>query len=218
MSEYNWVKNEHHGAVILAGGDSKRLGQAKALLDFQGRTLIELMVTCLVEYFDQITVVTDKPDLYHHLPVKLTSDIIVNEKKSPLRGIHAGLSVSELPHQFFTACDMPFLNLELIDYMSGFALKYDAVVPCIGEYFQPLHAFYSRTCIDVIENQFMKGHFKVADFYEHIRVKYIGLDEILRFDPAQESFININRWSDYEYALKVFAEKQRTCLNGGEEI
>ncbi len=208
MSKYIDNTTEQKGAVILAGGDSKRLGQPKALLDFQGKALIELMVGLLSKYFGIITVVTDRPKLYRHLPVTFTQDII-NEEKSPLRGIHAGLSVSGLPYQFVVACDMPFLNLELIHYMSGFAAEYDAVVPRIGKYYQPLHAFYSRSCLRVIEKQLKMEHFKVTELYKHLKIRFISAEELLCFDPAQEAFVNINTWSDYEYALKVFNKRQR---------
>lgn len=196
------------GAIILAGGDSKRLGSPKALLMFQNCSLIELIIRRLEGYFDQLTLVTDRADLYNHLPVQITGDIIKTDEKSPLRGIHAGLSSSPLPHQFVAACDMPFLNLDLISYMEKHAKDYDAVVPRIGEYFQPLHAYYSRTCIEVIERQVEKGQYKVTDFYSQLNIKYIGEDEIERFDPQQLSFININRWSDYENALKIFSDRR----------
>ncbi len=205
--EDNSRKIKKRGAIILAGGDSKRLGSPKALLKFQDCSLIELIIKRLGEYFDQLTLVTDRADLYDHLPVNITGDIIKADKKSPLRGIHAGLSSSPLPHQFFAACDMPFLNLDLISYMEKYAKDYDAVVPRVGDYFQPLHAFYSRSCIEVIERQVNKGLYKVTDFYSQLNIKYIGEEEIENFDPQQHSFININRWSDYEAALKIFSDR-----------
>lgn len=198
------------GAIILAGGDSKRLGQPKALLDFQGQTLIELIVNRLGQYFDRLTIVTDRPDLYCKLPVLITGDLLVDEHKSPLRGIHAGLSVSDLPYQFVAACDMPFLNLDLVKYMEQSAARYDAVVPCIGEYYQPLHSFYNRSCIRIIEKQLSLKQYKVTDFYDHLKIKYINSAEIFRFDPNQESFININTWNDYENALEILASRQKT--------
>jgi len=205
--EDNSRKIKNRGAIILAGGDSKRLGSPKALLKFQDCSLVELIIRRLGEYFDQLTLITDRADLYDHLPVKITGDIIKTDKKSPLRGIHAGLSSSPLPYQFVAACDMPFLNLDLISYMEKHAKDYDAVVPRIGDYFQPLHAYYSRTCLEVIERQVNKGRYKVTDFYSQLHVKYIGEDEIVRFDPQQLSFININRWSDYETALEIFSDR-----------
>ncbi|MCJ7807065.1 MAG: molybdenum cofactor guanylyltransferase [Clostridia bacterium] len=198
------------GAIILAGGDSKRLGRPKALLDFQGQTLIELMVEHLGLYFKQVTVVTDRPGLYTNLPVLLTADLLADQQKSPLRGIHAGLSASDFPCQFVVACDMPFLNLNLIAYMSRFSSDYDAVVPRINSYFQPLHAFYSRSCIAVIENQLKQECYKVTDFYASLKIRYIGEDEIMRFDPDQQSFININTGADYEEALKILAKSLKT--------
>ncbi len=203
--------NDCSGAIILAGGDSKRLGRPKALLDFNGRTLISLMVGRLEKLFSEITVVTDRPELYSDLPVQLTGDLMKKEEKSPLRGIHAGLSFSSHPFQFVAACDMPFLNLELIQYMARFAPFYDAVVPHVGEgYYQPLHAFYKRSCIDIIERQVNRGRFKVSEFYSHLEIRFITLPEITRFDPDQQSFININTWEDYEKALEMMAGREET--------
>jgi len=150
--------------------------------------------------------------------VRLTGDLLTEEQKSPLRGIHAGLSVSDLPYQFVVACDMPLLNLELIAYMSQFAADYDAVVPRVDNYFQPLHAFYNRTCIGVIEKQVHKGCYKVTDFYSELQIRFIDAAEIARFDPEQESFININTWPDYDRTLKVLSEKGETDQLGRRKI
>ncbi len=203
--------NNCRGVVILAGGDSKRLGRPKALLDFNGRTLISLMIERLKKVFADITVVTDRPELYLDLPVHLTGDILKQEGKSPLRGIHAGLSYSSHPYQFVVACDMPFLNLELIRYMARFAPSYDAVVPHTGKgYFQPLHAFYKRSCIDIIERQINRGRYKVSEFYRNLEIKYISGTEIARFDPDQEAFMNINTWDDYKLALELMAGRRES--------
>lgn len=201
-------EGSRRGAIILAGGDSKRLGQPKALLDFNGLSLIEMIVHRLNTYFHEITVVTDRPELFSGLPVQFAGDLLTEQQKSPLRGIHAGLKASDLPFQFVAACDMPFLNLELIDYMIQFASEYDAVVPLVGNYYQPLHSFYSRNCIDVIDKQVQRGRYKVTDFYSNLRVRFINDSEIMRYDPGQESFININTWPDYKRALKIFSDRK----------
>ncbi len=198
------------GAVILAGGDSKRLGRPKSQLDFQGCSLIELMVERLGKSFRRLTIVTDRPELYRHLPVRLASDLLTGQAKSPLRGIHAGLSMADLPYQFVAACDMPFLSLDLIRYMAGFAQSYDAVVPKVGSYFQPLHAFYNRSCISVIEKQLYRKSYKITDFYANLEIRYIDLEEIVRFDPNQKSFFNINTWDDYKRALEIASGRLET--------
>jgi molybdenum cofactor guanylyltransferase len=139
--------------------------------------------------------------------------------KSPLRGIHAGLSASSLPHQFVVACDMPYLKPELISFMVTFASGYDAVVPRIGNYYQPLHAIYSRSCIGVIEKQIQLENYKIIDFYEKIKVHFIDETEIERFDPEQRSFININTWSDYHQALQQLSGTASSSIDkGGSKV
>lgn len=190
------------GAIILAGGDSKRFGQLKALLILEGMTLIERVVTGLKPVFNRITVVTDRPELAAGLNVHCVDDLLTNFPKNPLRGIHAGLSASDLPFQFVKACDMPFFNPELVRYMSRFAPHYDVVVPRVGNYYQPLHAFYSRSCLEPIRRQLERGGGKIIDFYESVKVKYIGTEIINRYDPRQDSFFNINTQDDYVEALR----------------
>ncbi len=198
------------GAIILAGGDSKRLGRPKALLEFGDQTLIEMIIAQLSGCFEELTLITDRPELYQGLPVKITGDILKQKEKSPLRGIHAGLSFSDRPWQFVVACDMPFLNLDFIRHMAAYAPDYDAVVPRVGDYYQPLHAFYSRSCIAIIEKQVKAGKNKVIDFYRHLHVKYIGEEEINRFNKQQELFLNINTWEDYQKALDLMSERIKT--------
>jgi molybdenum cofactor guanylyltransferase len=199
-SDLNNMKTR--GAVILAGGDSKRMGRPKPLLELGGVTLIERMVNRLRPSFEEITIVADQRELFDGLPVRLIGDLLAGPSKSPLRGIHAGLSASDLPYQFCVACDMPFINMPLVEYMAGFAGDYDVVVPRVGDYYQPLHGFYNRSCLELIRLQVEQEQLKTTAFYDRLKVRYIGLSEITRFDPDQESFFNINTWADYEEALR----------------
>ena len=201
------------GAIILAGGDSSRLGYPKYLLEFNGVTLIEILVRRLSSLFEQVTAVTDREEVFEGLPVKLTGDLLTGYEKSPLRGIHAGLSVSQLPYQFVVACDMPFINLDLIRYMAGFASQYDAVVPFTDNCFQPLHAFYHRSSLGSMENFIEQGRRKIIDYYDIIKMRRVGYSEIARFDPRQRSFFNINTWDDYRRAQRLLPEENEALLN-----
>ena len=209
-------REDRKGVMILAGGDSKRLGQPKALLDFNGESLIELMVKKLGGYFDDVLLVTDRRELYQNLSVQITGDMFLHQVKSPLRGIHAGLKFSALPYQFVIACDMPFINMGLVNYMAQFINDYEAVIPFIGGHFQPLHSFYHRSIIGVIEKQLQAGNYKITDFYQMIKHRKIYEDEVNHFDPDHSTFININTAEDYRAASKLIAEKNNT-FNRGEE-
>ena len=206
------------GAVILAGGDSKRLGRPKALLEFNGKTLIEVMIKRLKCCFEEVAVVTDKPELYSHLPVRLAGDVVGLDKKNPLRGIHAGLLTSALPFQFVVACDMPFIMPSLISFMGRHLSGCDALVPRNNGYFQPLHAFYSRKCVGVIEEQIRKKEYKITDFFSQINVCYISREEITRFDPLERSFFNVNTWADYKKALTCYTAQTNRAKQGGYSV
>ena len=201
-------------AIILAGGASTRMGQPKTMLRLNGITLLERAVGLLEPYFDQITVVTNGDHSFGHLPVTLVQDIFTTGGKNPLQGIHAGLLASGMPYQFVVACDMPFLNLDLINYMGEYAPRYDVVVPKIGSYYQPLHAYYGRSCIDIIERQILNRDFKITNFYARLKVRTVGLDEISLFDPHEESFFNINTWEDFDRARDKLSGLSQDLIPG----
>ncbi len=184
-------------AVILAGGDSKRFGSPKALLKLEDKPIIELIASRLKECFGEIIVVTNQPELFQHMKVRLTGDVITSCKKSSLRGLHAGLYYSSHKRNFVIACDMPFVNLELIKYMHAYTENHHIVVPCVDNYLQPLYAFYSKECFDTIEKNLRAGKLKIADLYKEFDVKYIPKEIIYNFDPEEKVFFNINTHHDY---------------------
>lgn len=187
----------------MAGGDSKRLGIPKFSLELGSVTLVERVVAGLSPFFNRITVVTDRPEMFPPLPVLFVRDLLTGHAKNPLRGIHAGLCACGLPYQFVIACDMPFVNLQLIRYMDQFASRYDVVVPRVESYYQPLHAFYSRGCIEPIRELVAQSGGKVTSFYRSVAVRHVESEEINRYDPAGRSFFNINNRTDYEEAKRL---------------
>lgn len=196
-------------AIILAGGDSKRLGYPKALLKIGNKTVIEIIVDKMKEQFKEVIIVTDQPETVKHLPVTITGDIIADGGKSSLRGLHAGLSKSGNFGNFVIACDMPFVNNALAAYMHAYLPDYDAVVPRIGKYVQPLYACYRKECVHHIEKNLVSGRFKVSELYRDLHIKYIDKAEIDLFDPGQKAFFNINTYADYEEALHIYKKEKK---------
>ncbi len=193
-------------ALVLAGGDSKRFGYPKAFLNFNGKLIIDHIIESLSRCFADIIVVTHLPERLQHLEVKTTKDLIDIPSKSSLRGLHAGLSVSDFTYNFVIACDMPFVNLDFIKYMYFAKDGHDVVVPEIDGYLQPLYAFYKRNCVDIIEENLYSGRFKITEFFKKVKVRYIDTEEINRFDPEQKMFFNINTSEDYQQAQQILNE------------
>ncbi|AKX95016.1 putative molybdenum cofactor guanylyltransferase [Moorella thermoacetica] len=182
------------GGIILAGGKSSRMGTNKALLPVGAKTMIETIISVLRPLFPEIIVVTNEPELYQHLEVRLVKDII--PAKGPLSGIHAGLSVSPYKYNFVVACDMPFIEPKLISYMVEHADGYDVVVPRAGEYLEPLHAVYSKNCIPFIEDCLKKNVTKIIAFYPEIRLYCLDVEVLRRFGDVTRMFFNLNTPAD----------------------
>jgi len=208
------VKSGRKGAIILAGGASSRIGRPKMFLKLGGVTLVERIIGLLQPHFHPVTVVANNGHRFEHLPVTVVQDLLTGEDKNPLRGIHAGLLASQQPYQFVAACDMPFLNIDLIKYMGLAALEYDVVVPKVGPYYQPLHAYYSRACIKIVERQMLNRDFKITNFYSQLNIRTVGLNEITKFDPDQSSFFNVNTWDDFYRAKEKLAKKTKSGISG----
>ena len=102
--------------VVLAGGESRRMGQNKALMPFLKQPLIERVVKRLAPFADELLVISNKPDQYEFLGVSLTPDIMPG--RGALGGLYTALSSAHQPLAAVVACDMPFVNVGLLD---GFA-------------------------------------------------------------------------------------------------
>jgi len=116
------------------------------------------------------------------------------------------------------ACDMPFLDLGLIEYMRRLAPGYDVVMPRIGQNTEALHAIYSKDCIKPIEALVRSSAARVVQFLDAVKVRFVYGEEIARFDPDHMSFFNINTESDLERARELVqrsSDRAPTCGRSG---
>ena len=198
--------------VILAGGKSHRMGRNKAFLSINGRTIIERTVAIFEELFPERILVTNAPTEYLHLDLRIVTDLV--PKKGALGGIYTGLFYASSQHIFVVACDMPFLNKGVIDYMVSSVEEFDVVVPRAGDGLQPLHAIYSKRCGSKIEALMASDDLKITKFYRKVKVREINTEEILAFDPKQSQFLNINTPED----LKAVMSNHTSGRNKGPPV
>ena len=102
-------------AFILAGGKGKRLTHKKSLIQIDKKPLILQTVIDLLSIFSKVILVSDNRELYSFLDIPIYEDIIKNI--GPLGGIYTGLNISKTDWNFFIACDMPFMNLDIIEIL-----------------------------------------------------------------------------------------------------
>ncbi len=190
-------------SIILAGGKSRRLGRNKALETIGDISLIEQTIERLKPLTGQILVVTSQEQF--NLPVDGKAEILVDlyPNKGPIGGIYTGLVASQSPHSFVVACDMPFLNQALLNYMKQCSANFDIVVPRLEGRVEPLHAMYSKDCLAHIEYLIKLDMLSILQLFDLVKVRYIEAEEINRFDPEHLSFFNVNTKYDLEKARKL---------------
>lgn len=197
-------------AIILAGGKNLRLGRTKATETIGGKSVIERVIERLRPLASQILIVTSakRPNFPGAEEIELLSDLYPDY--GPLGGIYTGLSAARSSHSIVVACDMPFLNTELLGYMVEQASDFDAVVPRLeGGMVEPLHAVYSQSCLEKMKERLEYKQLSVNQFVRTLRVRYIEQLESQRFDPKLLSFFNINYPADLERAIAIEAESNR---------
>lgn len=202
-------KAKTRSAIVLAGGRGRRMGMVeKALLEFEGKTILERLLENLFRVVDEVILsVRDIPQKEKLMPVleKFPSREIrfcfdTLEDAGPLEGIRAGLLESRSEYSFVCAGDMPFVNFRVVDQLFEKASGHDAALPRWEDrMFEPLHAVYSRKLIPEIEKAFeIDKHSVLAPVFEMQDVVFVEVSEIREFDSELRTFANINTVEDLE--------------------
>ncbi len=177
-------------AIILAGGNSARMGQNKAFLSVDGVPIITRIHSLLAELFSEVIIITNQTELFKDFGSRTYADMIPD--KGALGGLYTGVFFSEFEYSFCVACDMPFIKRSLVSFLIKRAKGEDAIVPRTQDGLQPLHAIYSKGCLNVMKQVIDEGRYKITDFYDLIRLEIIDEVDFLHLDPIRESFINVN--------------------------
>ncbi len=179
-------------AAILAGGRNTRMeGRNKAFLEIDGRTILDRLIETLAPLFSEIMLVTRQPELYTGRAIRIVEDIF--QARASLTGLHAALTHAQAPWVFVCPCDAPFIQPALVRLLlAGIAPEVDAVVPRIGEYYEPLCAVYAKICLTPIAAQLEREEFQIKGFFRHIRIQTIGEAQLKAVDPELRSFLNVN--------------------------
>jgi molybdopterin-guanine dinucleotide biosynthesis protein A len=189
--------------VVLAGGDSRRMGRPKALLPVGSTTLIEWLVARLAPEFAHLVVAGRGPE---RLPPGLRPHLApdLHAGAGPLAGVEAGLAAS--PHEVVVAvaCDMPAVSVGLLRRLAEAAgdAGVDAAVPRIAGRPEPACAAYRRSAAGPIAAALDAGRRRAADTLAALRVRWLdGEDEA--------EFANLNTPGDYQRFLDAYASVPR---------
>lgn len=181
--------------AILSGGKSTRMKTDKAFLKFGSRTMIEELIARLEKKFSKLIIIANDKERYADIGIEVLEDIMPD--KGPLGGIYTTLVKSDSLYNFIFSCDTPFVNLDLVDYMITGTNNVDIVVPMWRSRFEPLHAIYSKNCVEAIEKQLKNGDLKITNLFSGLNINVIEQEKLERFDLSETPFMNINTPEDY---------------------
>jgi molybdopterin-guanine dinucleotide biosynthesis protein A len=182
-------------ALILAGGENKRMPFTKGFLKVNGKRIIESNIELLNGMFNRVIISTNNPELYFYLGVLLVGDVL--KHKGPMTGIFSALMLPDVSEVFVTACDMPFINVILAKYMiDRWDNRWDTMVPVFERKPQPLLGVYSKRIAEKMGESIRNGRRSLRDFLKGINVLYILEEEVRSIDREGRSFVNINTLED----------------------
>ncbi|MFH0960530.1 MAG: molybdenum cofactor guanylyltransferase [Pseudomonadota bacterium] len=189
-------------AILLAGGTSSRMGgKNKALLEINGKKIIQRELEILEGLFKEIILITNTFDQYAFLNKPMFSDI--RPGYGSLGGVYTGLINCSNEYGFVLACDMPFLNEKVINCVCERCFGHDVTVPRIGEHYEPLHAAYSRKCVPHMEILMTRRDLRIFDFFCDVDVLEIQEEELRMMDPDLKFTLNVNSPTDFNSAIKI---------------
>ncbi|SPF47983.1 putative molybdenum cofactor guanylyltransferase [Candidatus Desulfosporosinus infrequens] len=172
----------------------------KAFLELEGQPLVERSLNVLHAVFAEVLISSNNPELYDKYDVPIIQDESLN--RGPLEGLYQGLKAATYDEVFFVACDMPFLEANLIRLLAKWAPEYDIVVPRLQSGTHPLHAFYNRRCLPAIKRSIETGRLKVGDLCQTCSVKYVEETELQAFGDLSRVFCNVNTPNEWSAIVK----------------
>ena len=176
--------------LVLAGGESRRMGRTKAWLEVGETTLLRWVAERLAPAFTEVMVSFAEPEqVEQHVPYRVVFDR--KPWAGPLAGLEAGLNAARNEVVFAVACDMPYVTREVAEMAVAASSGCDAAIPRLEGRPEPACAAYRKSALQAITRALDAGRYRAAELAENLDVAWLeGLDPDL--------FRSLNAPDDYE--------------------
>jgi molybdenum cofactor guanylyltransferase len=193
----------HHGVCsvtgfVLAGGKSSRMGQDKAFMQFGERTLLAHALELARAATGKVWIIGSAEKFATFGPV--LEDVFPG--RGPLAGIQAALAGTRTELNLITAVDMPFLQLDFLNYLIARARASHAevVVPRAGGGLQPLCAIYRKDFAEVAQRSLQAGKNKIGPLFAEVQTLIIEAPDLEQNGFGEDIFRNLNTEQDWQEA------------------
>ncbi|WP_321368669.1 molybdenum cofactor guanylyltransferase [uncultured Draconibacterium sp.] len=177
--------------IILAGGLSKRMGTDKALLEIEGKTLLERAIS-LCKPFSSELLISSNHKSHTSFGYRVVEDEIKN--CGPMGGIYSCLKQSDNAWNLVLSVDAAYINDNFLEFLISNAGDFDAVVPFTEKGAEPLIALYNKSICPAMEKKLQAGDYRVQNLLRESNTKWLDSGKLL--EENKRLFTNLNRPED----------------------
>lgn len=191
--------------AIFCGGNSRRMGQDKALIPLYNETLLSRLASAFSECGTILLSVGEKENVYSIPNTMEVKDRI--KACGPLGGLYSVFCSTDAEWIFAVACDMPFMDPSFPAHLlslygsriqTGSDRNEDsvqAIIPRDASGIHPLAGFYHRSILPLLKKQLQEENYKMMNLLKNTNVIYADTDSFP--DRLKKSLINMNTPGDY---------------------
>jgi molybdopterin-guanine dinucleotide biosynthesis protein A len=193
----NKDNKEQVTAIVLAGGNSSRMGTDKALLRIESETWLEAAVNKIKPFCTEIFISSDN-DLHEIKGATRIEDEIKN--CGPAGGICSCLNSSKTIWNLVLSVDSVFVDTEFIKFLISNIGPFDAIVPVYNNLKEPLIALYHINSLPVFEKYIQNKNYRMHDIINELNTQIIDCSYWLNKHP--KLFENMNTFDDLKKRWK----------------
>ena len=194
--------------IVLAGGQSRRMGFNKAQAMLHGESMLIRMIDKLQKITPTIVVSSGTAN-YPNIALPQISDEYPH--CGPLGGIYSVLKATNTSLNLVVSCDIPLVSIALLEHIVAKAKESKALITLPvdhGGQLQMMCAVYHKDVLPILQQQIDAHTFKMKNLVDLVATEYI---EITKEHPLYEenAFINVNNPTNLEEARKLWSNQKR---------
>tara|TARA_B100000945_G_C20258350_1_gene538028 strand:- start:50 stop:655 length:606 start_codon:yes stop_codon:yes gene_type:complete len=198
--------NENYGAIILAGGQSSRMGMDKATLEISGKSIVERLLIKLSPIVDEVVVIRAPGQDMPHFPEEFKNRIKEGwdsvKGQGPLQGIVDALPLlkPEIDKVFLLTCDLPYITTEWLQNLKDIMTEeFDIVCTEENDIINPLLAIYRRPVLEPSSKLLSEGKRRPISLWEGWRMARLSA-------PKETPWVcrDVNTPEEFREAKKYF--------------
>jgi len=191
--------------IILAGGNSSRMGTDKGMQLLCGKPLISYAINALAGLCCEI-LISSSSEEYESFGYRVIPDAI--RGIGPMGGLYSAMMQSKTDDNLVLSCDLPFVTEELLAYILQNAAGYQVAIPWMGNlHYEPLCGFYGLSVLEGIKKFIRNGNYKLPDLFEEIIINRLVISSELGC-YNDELFFNVNSRHDLLAAENLMSSRK----------